>query len=373
VTDRADEGVVEFFRRYARTWVHGVATAGLTAFGTLTVVHRGFVVAALAAYLLPPVALYLTRGRRSDAEGATATDEPGRTAPGTDGWTVADPPVEATLFDVVVTDARAYAVGEGGLVLADDETEGWDAVLSDGPGADGRTLRGVDATTDGSAVWVAGDGGALARLDAETGRHVDHSAPLELTDTWVDVAVDGAEGRETVLLVDGSGNVICGQYRGGEVAWTPPRTPGSGSSLSAVDVVGGVGYLCDTNDAVFETTDGGETFRRVGVDRADGTFTGAAVAGAGDCTVSADDGVLHRYDGTRWTPEAREDGPLWAVARRADYGVACGDGVVHEREGQSGAWERTVLATTASLRGASVGAERAVVVGEAGVIVQRRR
>jgi hypothetical protein len=59
------DGFAAFYREYARTWAHAVATAALTAFGTLTFVHPGFAVVALAAYGLPPVVLYARgRGRR---------------------------------------------------------------------------------------------------------------------------------------------------------------------------------------------------------------------------------------------------------------------------------------------------------------------
>jgi len=45
--------------------------------------------------------------------------------------------------------------------------DSWESVLEDGPSANGETLRGVDATDDGQAVWFAGDGGALGHYDIE--------------------------------------------------------------------------------------------------------------------------------------------------------------------------------------------------------------
>ncbi|MGA9399418.1 MAG: hypothetical protein WBV42_01035, partial [Haladaptatus sp.] len=65
-----------FFRRYTKTWVHAVATAGLTAFGTLTFVNQGFAFVAVAIYVLPPVVLYL-RGANPGVEGGVVSPERG--------------------------------------------------------------------------------------------------------------------------------------------------------------------------------------------------------------------------------------------------------------------------------------------------------
>lgn len=387
--DAPPDGFVDFFRRYARTWVHAVATAGLTAFGTLTVVHRGFAALALAAYVVPPVALYLSgstpaseeRLDESEPSSDGPTPKERGTAPDSEphddrerdavGWTSADTPVDVDLYDAVVTSETASAVGETGVVVADDG-DGWSVVLEDGPGADRNALRGVDATADGAALWVAGDGGALGRLDAGTGRHVDLSAPEGITDDWVDVGVAGDGGSETVLLVNGSGEVLRGSYRDGEVAWTPPRKPGSGSSFSGVDFVdSAVGYLCDTNDGVYRTVDAGETFERVGIEGPDGTLTGVAALGEADCLVAADDGAIHRYNGSRWTPETVADGALLAIAGDDEYVVCCGEGAVHERSGRTSDWERSAVPASATLRGIDVGRERAVTVGNGGTVVVR--
>lgn len=396
VTDRATSrgSFADFFRRYTKTWVHAVAAAGLTAFGTLTVVHRWFAALALAAYVVPPIVLYLSGPDRAPEGARTGADEPsgpvgeeGATGGDRDGdagapseprgdaaeWTAAESPVDVALFDAAVVPAGAYAVGSEGVVLA-DRGDGWTVALRDGPGAEARTLRGVDATGDGAAVWIAGDGGALARVDAATGRHTDFSAPEGITDAWTDLAVGGESGDETLLLVNGSGETLRGRYRGGDVAWDAPVKAGSGSSLAGVDLVdASVGYLCDTNDGVFETVDGGETFRRVGIEAA-GTLTDVAAFDRGDCTVSADDGVLHRYDGSRWTPDRLDDGALWAIAGHGEYAVACGEGgVVHERTDPSGDWERIATAATGPLRGVAAGDDRAVAVGADGAVIERRR
>lgn len=52
----------EYYRRYTvrRTGIHAAATAALTGFGLLAYFEQWFVAVAIAAYLLPPVYLFLT-------------------------------------------------------------------------------------------------------------------------------------------------------------------------------------------------------------------------------------------------------------------------------------------------------------------------
>lgn len=425
------DGFAAYFKRYTRTWVHGVATAALTGFGLLTFVHRAFAVVAILAYVGTPVVLYL-RGSRSAASPATDTDGTesgvgedeteeaagvGETdgdadadgvdadADGTDvdadvtdadeaesdvdtddleadadetasdadrperAWTTVDVPTSESLLDVAVAGGTAYAVGDEGSVLVGDG-DGWSAALSDGPRAQSNALRGVAAVDEGT-VWFAGDSGAVGRFDADAGGHVDHSAPDDDTTNVVDVAAAGSPGDETVLLVDGSGRVRRGRCREGEVAWDDPVEPGSGSSLAAVTLdADGTGYACDTNQAVFETTDGGRSFDRVGLDDAEGTLTGVAADG-GRVLVGADDGVVHRRGDAGWTPERVGEDALWALA--VDGGaLACGDGgVVYERAADAADWERVVTPASGPLRGVAAGGFGAVAVGEDGAVVER--
>jgi len=439
---RRSGGFVAFFRSYTKTWVHAVSTAGLTAFGLLTFVNRWFVVLALAAYVVPPAALYLAHGadaadvvegrRGSEADGreleadtavdrsesgdagspaaetsanagrnssdAAADDEPtadsgpdadptadaatddpsadatdDESAPVDDAaepaeWARTDAPTEEDLHDVALTAGGACAVGDGGVVLAGD---GWTVQLADGPAADGNDLTGVDATADGAAVWVAGDSGALARIDAETWRHTDYTAPADITDNWTGVAVGGPTGEETILLVNGSGQVLRGEFDEDGPSWDDPIKPGGGSSISAVDLVdASLGYCCDTNDGVFETTDGGESFERVGLDGASGTLTDVAGADRNDCLATDDDGVVHRYDSRTWTPDRLHDDELAGIASWRDRAVACGEDAVFERPAPTADWDRSEF-EDAALYGVAVGEERAIAVGEDGSVVVR--
>jgi hypothetical protein len=444
--DRSD-GFVGFFRRYVQTWVHALSTAALTLFGTLTFVHRLFAAVAVGAYVLPPVVLYLTRSTdRPDASRATrsssrtsgATDAstpadadsepadsepagsdsdpadsdpdfesadsgPGPTDSGSSAaigphWTAATTPVDDTLHDVVVQ-SGAYAVGADGTVLA-DEGDGWHVVLSDGPGAASNTLRGVDAVADGG-VWVAGDGGAVGRLDPATGRHVDFSAPAGDTTNVTDVAAAGGDGVETVLLVDGSGRVRRGRWEDGETTWADPVTPGSGSSLAGVVLVDdSLGYVCDTNDGVFRTTDGGVKFDRAGPVGASGTLADVTATASVGPLVVDDDGALHRYDGSQWTPTRLADDALRAVASAESTGtgtgngdgdvdangdgdadrdgdrdvdaVACGAGVVvYERPTGTSDWTRVTVPASTALSGVALDGSAAVAVGADGTVIER--
>ncbi|RQG94426.1 WD40/YVTN/BNR-like repeat-containing protein [Natrarchaeobius chitinivorans] len=457
------DGFVPFFRRYTKTWIHAVATAGLTAFGTLTFVDRWFAVLAIGSYVLPPIALYVSGGRasvdgeeedvqrrssvaesetergglerserkreenrsrtttepddRGDAlegeherdslegeherdslegeherDGLEGEHERDSLETGVDGtatedgttieqsgaetdrprWGRVDSPTETTLSDVVVTDTdAAYAVGERGFVVTGGGQGSWNVLLEDGPAASGNDLRGVDATDDGGAVWIAGDSGSLGRIEADSGRHADYTAPRDLTDNWLGVAVGGPAGNETILLIDGSGEVLRGRYRDGDLEWAEPVKPGGGSSLSGVVLADeSTGLCCDTNDGVFRTDDGGKSFDRIGLGGADGTLEDVAADGDGSALVCADDGVVHRFDGTTWTPERVGEAALTGITRSGDRIAVCSaDGSVYERTADSTDWDR--FETDVGLLAASLGPDRSVAVGDAGAIVER--
>jgi hypothetical protein len=401
--NRAD-GFGPYFKRYTKTWQHAVATAALTAFGMLTFVDKLFAIVAISAYVLPPLVLYVRRSPSQrapspDAEEAPTTDETptddesatvdadgtaddektptpdaekssDAEAP-TPDWEAATVPTDATLLDAAVAQDGAYAVGADGSLVGTDGDD-WTELLADGPRARSNALRGVAAVEEGG-VWVAGENGALGRLDPATGRHVDYSAPDGDSSNLVDVAAAGSGGAESseevLLVVNGSGEVRRGRYRDGDLRWADPTTPGSGSSLAGVALADeSAGYACDTNQSVFETTDGGRSFEEVGAD-AEGTLTDVATTGLGACMVSADDGAVHRYDGDRWTPERLADESVLAVALDGERGLACGEGGAYEREG-AGGWERETTPAMGALRGVALGASRAVAVGDEGTVVE---
>ncbi|WP_435334568.1 hypothetical protein [Haloarchaeobius sp. TZWWS8] len=402
---------VAFFRQYVKTWVHGLATAAMTAFGTLTVVHRWFAVVALASYVAPLVGYYLvTRGpdeQRGQTTDRSSSDEDRAAEPpttigevGEPGWRTADLPTEADLADVAVAEGTAHAVGSGGVVLAGESTEDdarqldWEVALADGPAARGNDLAGVDATADGDAVWVAGSSGALGRIDPESGRHVDFSAPLDLTDDWTDVSVardagtggedagtggedagTGGEdaGEETLVLATGSGELLFGRYRDGDCTWDGPMKPGSGSSIAAVSLLTPTaGFCCDTNDGVFELSGDPHASsldaERVGV-AADGTPAGLSAVDSRSCLVAATDGVAHRYETGRWTPERVTDEALLDVAW-AGEAVALSSDDVYRRTGP-GDWTADEVGVVRNLTGVAGDVGLVVAVGDEGTVVER--
>jgi hypothetical protein len=300
-------------------------------------------------------------GADADGDGDSDADTDTVDPDGADaerGWVAADTPTTETLRDVVRTPEGAYAVGDGGVVLARG-VDGWEAVLERGPTAASNHLRGVDATDDGRAVWFAGDSGALGRYDAESGRHTDHSAPNDETSTWTDVAVAGPTGEERIYLTDGSGAVLRGEYAGKSVEWDDSRKPGSGSSLSAVVFVDrDTGHLCDTNQCVYGTTDGGASYETIGIEDANTACTAIAAADPETIVVAGADGSVFRYDGAVWTRLHVAEDALGAIDRTADGGLAAGDGgAVHELV--DGGWEPTETPIEAALRGIVIGTDDA--------------
>ncbi|EMA41397.1 hypothetical protein [Halococcus hamelinensis] len=286
------------------------------------------------------------------------------------GWETVDTPTEESLLDVVATPDGAYAVGENGIVLT-REDDGWAAAVEGGPTANGNPLRGVDATADGGGVWFAGDSGVLGRY-AE-GKLTDHSAPEDQTSTWTDVAVTGRAGDERVHLVNGSGELLRGRYDDGRVSWGEVEKPGSGSSISSVSFVDDDrGYLCDTSQGVYGTTDGGENYERVGIDDANTAFTGVDAAGS-TVAVACDDGAVFRYDGSVWTRLHAAETTLSAIDLAGESGLAAGDaGTVVELV--NGGWEGIETPVDADLAGAvakdgSSGFD--IAVGTGGTVIER--
>ncbi|HET7324118.1 MAG TPA: hypothetical protein VFJ06_07295 [Halococcus sp.] len=419
-----DSGFFAYYREYAQSGIHAASAAALTAFGLLaSTVNPWFVVPAIAIYVLPPVFLYLSgEGDRvpsvvGDEERAADTDERDQeydsdtieidrhddfnsTGDGTSttdfdtvngdstaevsdsggqqttdsdperGWVETDTPTEDSLLDIVSTRENAYAVGEAGVVLTRNASE-WETVLGHGPTAESNTLRGVDATEDDSAIWFAGDSGVLGRYDGE--RLTDHSAPEDQTSTWEDVAITGEAGAERIYLVNGSGELLRGEY-GGTVEWDDIEKPGSGSSMTTVVFADDeTGYICDTNQGVYETTDGGENWGEIGIEDANTDFTDVAAARE-MVVVAGGDGSVFRYDGSVWT-RLHAGSALSAIDLTEEMGLAAGDGgAVYELTEES--WESVETPVDADLQGIVIGSDEqvtpAVAVGTDGTVIERR-
>jgi photosystem II stability/assembly factor-like uncharacterized protein len=377
-----------FYRKYAKTGIHTAATAALTGFGLLTFLHPGFVVVAVGAYVLPPVYIYLTSDEKEDqdadsdelAETTTRTETDSASDAGEIGWTETDTPTDESLYDVAVSRNGPYAVGANGTVLAHQAgSDTWDYVVEEGPTVQSNDLRGVDVSSDGRHVWFAGDSGVLARYAVEADRLTDYSSPNDITSAWEDIAVTGTAGDESIYLVTGSGEVLRGVSRDGDIRWGSTVKPGSGSSMASVEFTDeneNRGYLCDTNQTVFETTDGGESYAIIGIENAHCTFTDIAAISPEQIIVSGDNGTVSRYDGNgdNWTTLSVGEHAITAIDGRNGNGLASSErGTIYEYT--SDGWE-SVSDTTlmnATLHGITLGTDASgVAVGDNGTVIHRQ-
>lgn len=289
-------------------------------------------------------------------------------------WASVATPVSVTLHEVVEASTGCYAVGDGGVVLARDGGD-WTVVDDDGPGDSDNSLYGAGVTDDGGAVWVGGGSGAAGRLDPETDEITDHTAPNGETSTWTDVAVAGATGDERVLLTNGSGEVLRGEYGADGVTWADPVKPGNGSTIRGVTLLDeSTAYVCDDNSRVFRSDDGGRTWTDVGIPDAGVTLYDVAAVATDDVTVVGGSGRLFQYNGDVWTPVALGGNSRYSVDRQQDRGVAVGGGAeVFERELDG--WAETADdGSDVGLRGTLVTSDPSVpkvAVGGNGVVLEQ--
>ncbi|MFB6157784.1 MAG: hypothetical protein ABEJ34_08085, partial [Haloferacaceae archaeon] len=148
-------------------------------------------------------------------------------------WSTAETPTGKSLHDVEYTAAGGYAVGGGGIVI-ERTADGWRKVLDGGPTGNGNDLYGADVTDDGKRLWFVGASGAIGEYDVETGNLEDHSAPMDVTNNFNDVAVTGAADEANVCVAGDSGKMYY-SFEDGETGTWDYVTPGSGSNINAVD------------------------------------------------------------------------------------------------------------------------------------------
>ncbi|WP_238532905.1 WD40/YVTN/BNR-like repeat-containing protein [Halalkalicoccus jeotgali] len=283
-------------------------------------------------------------------------------------WTRATSPTDEGLCDVVMAADGPYIVGDEGTILT--YRDRWEGILRHGPTTNSNALCGAAASADGRHVWVAGNSGVLGQYDIDTSQFTDYSAPRGITNNWTDIAAVGMSGEEALYVVDDSGHVLRGVNNGGDVTWDEPQTPGDGSDITSVVFTDEAGFLCDTNAGVYETTDDGDTWDRIGIEEAGPDFTDIAPARRDAISVSCDDGTVFRYDGTNWTNRYIGEEALCAIDRNTDTGLLCGeDGAIYEQ--QQGRWERQPTPIEETLHGIAIGTEYpSVAVGEDGTIIE---
>ncbi len=287
------------------------------------------------------------------------------------GWETVTSPVDASLNDVEQTARNDFAVGGAGIVIERTE-RGWRKVVDGGPTGNGSDLYGADVTDDGKRLWFAGASGAIGEYDVETGNLVDHSAPNDVTNNFVDVVVTGNADEANVYVAGDSGSVQYSFENGATGTWNGVSV-GQGAGINAIDFHGvRSGHLVNGNANVFATDDGG-TWNRIGVADADVSLYGVDSNAADDVWVAAGAGTVYHYspdaEGTpQWVPEKVGEPTLRDIEVTDGEGYAVGDsGAVFDLSG--GEWARDETPTGQGLAAVIDSADNDVAVGASGSIV----
>jgi photosystem II stability/assembly factor-like uncharacterized protein len=290
-------------------------------------------------------------------------------------WQTVETPFSTDLFEVVDTVAGPYAIGDGGVIVA-NRGEGWEEIIDDGPNVRDNQLRGLDVTDDGRRIWFAGSSGAVGCYDIETRRKFDYSYPNEMTSTWEGLAVSGETGDEKVLIANGSGELLPLTIHGFDVDWGVPSKPNKkGSKVAALAASpNGYGYAIDTSGNAFKTTkdDGWE---EIGIVNAQVKFYDIWAGADERVYVAAGDGRLYRYDDSYqdWTPIGVGEKSLRAFDKYEDQMAVLGDGgVFYQRTDGGQRWETRHTPTDSTLNDLALG-DPDVAVGKSGLVIERPR
>lgn len=292
------------------------------------------------------------------------------------GWTTVESPTTKTLNGAVLAANGPWAAGGGGDVI-ERTADGWVKRLDYGPVLASNELTCIDATSDGAAIWFAGGSGVIGEMDVVTKTLTDHSAPGGKTSTWEGIAVSGTSGEdETISLVNGSGEELTGYRQSdGSIKWEEVVKPGGGSSMKGMDTFGPDSFTCvNTNAKAYASTDGATTWSEIGIDGSEVGLYGIAAVASDDMNVAAGDGIIYRYDGSRWTGRKVGSKSIKAIDRLSELGLAAGgSGRVFRRQ-QIGSWERYQTPTENNLNGCLLGGEAYpdVAVGSTGTIVEKQ-
>jgi len=300
---------------------------------------------------------------------AGAAAMPGLASAGEAGWTSVETPTGNTLYDVEYTDAAAYAVGEGGVVI-ERTIEGWQKVLDGGPTGNGNDLYGSDVTDDGDVLWFVGASGAIGEYDVRSGVLYDHSSPNDVTNNFNDVAVTGGADEANVYVAGDSGKIYY-SFEDGETGTWDSVTPGSGSNVNAIDFYDDrAGHAVDGNKTVF-VTDDGTTWEKLGIADANVNFYGVDSDAADDVTVSAGGGIVYRWDGAEWTRRDTGDAGLRDVEVDGSRGLTVGGGGKVYRLGGEG-WTQEPTPTGQNLMAVVRGrlGSSDIAVGAGGTVIE---
>jgi photosystem II stability/assembly factor-like uncharacterized protein len=270
-----------------------------------------------------------------------------------------------SLNDVDQTSLGPYAVGDGGDLLERQGSQ-WARIDDDGPSGNGQNLHGADTTTDGDELWVVGASGSVGEYDPETDTMTDHTGLDDsYSDQLTDVAVTGNSGGARIYAADSSGHIQISSDDGG--SWTD-ATPGSGSSIEGIDFYDTAsGVAVDTNQAVWETTDGGSTWTKIGISDTSENFHDVDANAADDIWVAASGGKVYHFDGGSWT-ETVVDGTDSLNAIEIDDGAGHAVGDEGDIYHYDGSWTEEKTQSD-GLNGTEIGL-KAYAVGDDGTILE---
>ena len=295
-------------------------------------------------------------------------------------WEEAETPTGATITGVVPPREGPYAVGEGGLVLA-RRIDGWETILETGPTTAENESNDAAVTDDGRHVWFCGGSGVVAQYDALRNRLTDYTGPTsedadegdEKTTTWTALDAVGTAGEERVVLANGSGEALPGEYVGDGVEWGQVVKPGGGSSAGGAALFGSeTAYASDTTSKVYRSDDAGGSWETIGIDGASVDLTDVDAANADDVNAAGGDGSIFRYNGAVWMKLAVGGDALRGIARRLDRGLAAGgSGAAFTRTLYG--WEEDETPVEADLHDVVTDDTLDVAVGDSGTIVERGR
>lgn len=241
-------------------------------------------------------------------------------------WIERESPTGSTLYGATAAGESLFAVGGDGLLERTDV--GWQFVDGDGLVGSNTTLRAVAPTDDGTGLWVVGTGGTIGVYDRARGvlDRYDLAGLLGLDQTLYDVAVTGPLGDERVVASTTDGDVVVGTQGLLGRWWTTVAT-GGGQTVTGVDRHSeSTGHAVGRGGTVFRTTDGGDSWTRVGLPDFD-TVLYDVVSSPDRVHVAAENGRLFRLDCDcgLWTPVKAGAKGIRALTASADGLLGAGE------------------------------------------------
>lgn len=290
---------------------------------------------------------------------------------GASKWQQVSSPTSKTLYEVVDTVNGPYAVGGSGVVIHRG-SGGWEMTISDGPSGQNKTLYGAAVTDGGDRLWMCGSSGRLGEYDVSSGELTNWSNPKGVGNTFTDVEVTGTVGeKERIYLTMGSGKVVVGKRESKKnIEWNIHDT-GGGYTLNAVDFHGyKAGRVVSNGHNVYETTDGGKTWSKIGLEQAQNPLYGL-VSGQDHVWATGGNGQVWRHDCTChvWTPHSAGSKDVNELERRnGKFLGAGGSGRIVELVDDQWVARNTPVGN--ALLGCLIG-DTDIAVGKSGTIIER--